>query len=98
MKIKNGFILRTVAGQNLIVPVGENTMNFNAAITLNESAAFHWNQLSEEKTEEQLLSALTEEYAIDSDTARADIKVFLNVLKTALLKNGYPKKKMFMTG
>lgn len=81
MKIKNGFILRTVAGQNLIVPVGENTMNFNAAITLNESAAFLWNQLSEEKTEEQLLSALTEEYAIDSDTARADIKVFLNVLK-----------------
>lgn len=81
MKIKNGFILRTVAGQNLIVPVGENTMNFNAAITLNESAAFLWNQLSEDKTEEQLLSALTEEYAIDSDTARADIKVFLNVLK-----------------
>lgn len=81
MKIKNGFILRTVAGQNLIVPVGENTMNFNAAITLNESAAFLWNQLSEEKTEEQLLSALTEEYAIDSDTAKADIKVFLNVLK-----------------
>lgn len=81
MKIKNGFILRTVAGQNLIVPVGENTMNFNAAITLNESAAFLWNQLSEEKTEEQLLNALTEEYAIDSDTARADIKVFLNVLK-----------------
>ena len=81
MKIKNGFIFRTVAGQNLLVPVGENTMNFNAAITLNESAAFLWNQLSEEKTEEQLLSALTEEYAIDSDTARADIKVFLNVLK-----------------
>lgn len=81
MKIKNGFILRTVAGQNLIVPVGENTMNFNAAITLNESAAFLWNKLTEEQTEEQLLSALTEEYSIDEATAKADIKVFLNVLK-----------------
>ncbi len=81
MKIKNGFILRTVAGQNLIVPVGENTMNFNAAITLNESAAFLWNKLTEEQSEEQLLSALTEEYAIDEETAKADIKVFLDVLK-----------------
>ena len=81
MKIKNGFILRTVAGQNLIVPVGENTMNVNAAITLNESAAFLWNKLTEEQSEEQLLSALTEEYAIDEETAKADIKVFLDVLK-----------------
>ncbi len=81
MKIKNGFILRTVAGQNLIVPVGENTMNFNAAITLNESAAFLWNKLTDEQTEEQLLNALTEEYAIDEETAKADIKVFLDVLK-----------------
>lgn len=81
MKIKNGFILRTVAGQNLIVPVGENAMNFNAAITLNESAAFLWNKLTEEQSEEQLLSALTEEYAIDEETAKADIKVFLDVLK-----------------
>lgn len=81
MKIKNGFILRTVAGQNLVVPLGENTMNFNAAITLNESAAFLWNLLNEEQTEENLVNALTEEYDIDEETANADVKVFLDVLK-----------------
>lgn len=81
MKIKEGFILRTVAGQNVVVPVGSNTMNFNAAITLNDSAAFLWKQLENEKTEQELLTALTEEYEIDSATARADISVFLNVLK-----------------
>ncbi|MBE6729376.1 MAG: PqqD family protein [Ruminococcaceae bacterium] len=81
MKIKNGFILRTVAGQNLIVPVGENTMNFNAAITLNDSAAFLWNQLCKETNEESLLTALLDEYDIDEATAKTDIKVFLNVLK-----------------
>lgn len=81
MKIKEGFILRTVAGQNLIVPVGNNTMNFNAAITLNESAAFLWKQLCEETNEEALVSALTQEYDIDDSTAKADITVFLNVLR-----------------
>lgn len=81
MKIKEGFILRTVAGQNVVVPVGNHAMNFNAAITLNESAAFLWKQLENETDESSLLSALMGEYEIDSDTAKADITVFLNVLK-----------------
>lgn len=81
MKIKEGFILRTVAGQNVVVPVGSNTMNFNAAITLNDSAAFLWKQLESEKTEAELLKAMTDEYEIDSATAKSDITVFLNVLR-----------------
>lgn len=81
MKIREGFILRTVAGQNVVVPVGSNTMNFNAAITLNDSAAFLWKQLENEKTEQELLDSLTEEYDIDSATAKSDITVFLNVLR-----------------
>ncbi len=81
MKIREDFILRKVAGQNLVVPTGSNTMNFNAAITLNESAAFLWNQLSEDKTEEQLTKLMTQEYNIDEATAKTDITVFLNVLK-----------------
>lgn len=81
MKIKDGFILRTVAGQNVVVPVGSNVMNFNAAITLNDSAAFLWKNLTNETTEEQLLSAMLNEYEIDKETAKADISVFLNVLR-----------------
>jgi hypothetical protein len=81
MKIKEGFILRTVAGQNVVVPVGANTMNFNVAITLNDSAAFLWKQLESEKNEQELLAALTNEYEIDSATAKSDITVFLNVLR-----------------
>lgn len=81
MKISSGFILRKVAGQNVVVPVGGNVMNFNAAITLNESATFLWKLLEEERSEEDLLTALTKEYNVDEETAKADIKVFLNVLK-----------------
>lgn len=81
MKIKEGFILRTVAGQNVVVPVGSNALNFNAAITLNETAAFLWKQLENEKTEQELLTALTDEYEIDTASAKNDITVFLNVLR-----------------
>lgn len=81
MKIKEGFILRSVAGQNVVVPVGSNTLNFNAAITLNETAAFLWKQLENDKTEQELLTALTNEYEIDSASAKGDITVFLNVLR-----------------
>lgn len=81
MKIKEGFILRNVAGQNVVVPVGSTTLNFNAAITLNETAAFLWKQLESEKTEQELLTALTDEYEIDSVSAKSDITVFLNVLR-----------------
>ena len=81
MKIRDGFILRTVAGQNVVVPVGENCLNFNAAITLNETAAFLWDCLKEDQTEESLAAKLTEEYDVTYETAKADIGVFLNVLR-----------------
>ena len=53
MKIKDGFILKEMAGSWVVVPVGENMVNFQMMMTLNESGAFLWNQLAEEKTEEE---------------------------------------------
>lgn len=80
MKIKDGFILKEMAGSWVVVPVGENMVNFQMMMTLNESGAFLWNQLAEEKTEEELVSALLEEYDTDAETAAADVKEFLQAL------------------
>lgn len=80
MKIKDGFILKEMAGSWVVVPVGENMVNFQMMMTLNESGAFLWNQLAEEKTEEELVSALLEEYDTDAETAAADVKEFLRAL------------------
>jgi excinuclease ABC subunit A len=55
MKIKKDFLLRTVAGQTVVVPTGDNVANFNAAITLNETAAFLWEVLQNDTNEETLL-------------------------------------------
>ena len=54
MKIKDGFILRSVAGTNLVVAVGERSRDFNRMMKLNDTAAFLWRQLERESTEAQL--------------------------------------------
>ena len=87
MQIKSGFMLKEVAGTIVVVPVGENSVNFNAMITLNESGAFLWKQMAEETTMEKLVEALTGEYDVDAATAEKDINKFLDTIRTAgLLK------------
>ena len=45
MKISEGFVLKKVAGEYVIVPVGGNVADFSAMITINESGAFIWDML-----------------------------------------------------
>ncbi len=85
MKIKDGFLLKKVGGQNVVVALGEASRSFNGIIRLNDTGEFLWRQLQQERTEEQLLAALTAEYDIDPEQARADIAEFLGSLKKAAL-------------
>ncbi|MEE1198957.1 MAG: PqqD family protein [Acutalibacteraceae bacterium] len=81
MKIKESYVLRSVAGENLIVPVGGNNINFNSAMTLNETGAFLWQLLTADTTRDALIAAMTKEYDIDAETAAKDIDIFITSLK-----------------
>ena len=83
MKIKQGFMLREVAGNFVVVAVGEASKNFNGVINLNESGAFLWKQLMSETTNEKLLDALLNEYDVSEEIAKKDIQMFVNKLKEA---------------
>ena len=85
MKIKDGFILRKVANRYIAVAVGEESVNFNAMVSVNETGAFLWDKLKTETTEEELLSALIAEYDVDEETAKADISEFLEKLRDGKL-------------
>lgn len=50
MRLKDGFIFRKIAGDNVIVPIGQQIQKFNGLIKINDSAAFLWNLLKEEIT------------------------------------------------
>ena len=83
MKIKDGFILREVAGSYLVVAVGTAVKQFNGMINLNETGAFLWRLLEKGATEEESVSALLKEYDVDEETAKADVKAFTNKLTEA---------------
>ena len=81
MKIKEGFILKEIAGSFVVVPVGQNLVDFSSMITLNETGAFLWNALSEEASEEQLCEKLLSEYeGVSQEEALSDIRDFVKVL------------------
>ena len=77
MKLKEGFLLREVAGSNIVVPVGKAELDFGGMLTLNPVGAFIWNQLSEDTTEEKIVRAVLDAYEIDEATARRDTHAFL---------------------
>lgn len=84
MKIEKEFILREIAGDYVIVPVGEAAVQFNGMISVNETGATIWKCLQEETDTDQIVQVLTEEYDVDDETARKDVEEFTSMLR----KNG----------
>lgn len=76
MKIKNGFILRSVAGQTVVLPTGDE-LDLNMMITLNETGTFLWERLQQETDEAALVSALLAEYDVDEATAAKAVAGFV---------------------
>ena len=76
MKIKKGFVLRTVCGENVIVGEGPDAINFGRMLSLNETAAWLWNKAKEsgDFTAESLSQALCTEYEVTPDQALADVR------------------------
>ena len=81
MKIKDGFILKEVAGENVVIPTGSNLVDFNAMMTLNETGVFLWQRLEQDTTIDKLVDAVCAEYDIDRDIATQDIKEFVQSLE-----------------
>lgn len=85
MKIKDGFILREVAGSFIVVAVGEAVKNFHGIINLNETGAFLWKILESGASKEDLIKALLAEYDVDEKTAVSDVNGFIEKLQEAKL-------------
>lgn len=81
MKLKKEFLTRTIAGETILVPIGENSAAFNGLITMNDVALFIWENLKSVSNEDEMLKKILSEYEVDEKTARADMEEFLNTLK-----------------
>ena len=79
MKQKKGFILREVCGEKVIIAEGVEVVNFNKLLSLNESAAYLWQQATVlgDFTAEQLADKLCEEYEVSKEQALHDVQQML---------------------
>ncbi|MCR4613759.1 MAG: PqqD family protein [Bacteroidaceae bacterium] len=78
MRIKEGFELRNICGENIVIGHGLENINFTKVISMNESAADIWNQLvGKEFTLDDMVRVLTDNYEVDEETARRDCEKLL---------------------
>ena len=75
MRIKKGFVLREVCGENVIVGEGLGAINFGRMLALNESAAWLWKEALAmgDFTIEALAERLCSEYEVSPEEARQDV-------------------------
>ena len=81
MKIAKGFELKNIADTYVIVPTGDNILDFSALITINETGAFIWNLLLNDADMESVVASLCAEYDVEESVAREDAAEFVNILK-----------------
>ncbi len=78
MKIKEGFELRDVCGESVIVATGRKNIDFSKVISLNESASLMWRAFVGRDFEvEDMVKVLTDNYEVDDETARKDISALI---------------------
>ena len=82
MIITKELMKREVAGECFLVPMGKSVYDYNGMFIMTELAAFIWDRLPQAQDEEEILQAILEEYEVEEAVARADLKAFLDKLRT----------------
>ena len=80
MKLKEGFILRTGAGETVALPTGGVT-NLDMMSTLNGTAKFLGEKLAVGAEKDELVNALLSEYDVDREKAEKSVDAFVARLK-----------------
>lgn len=77
------FATRKVAGQTVVVPVRGLVGDLSSVFTLNESGSTIWSLLEGPRRISDLVRALTDEFDVSTEDARADVRDYLARLREA---------------
>ncbi|CAK7059998.1 MAG: hypothetical protein DELT_01390 [Desulfovibrio sp.] len=80
MKIKEGFALREIKGQGIVVATGPAALHFNGMIRLNEVGTMIWKLLEQGETERGIVKRIAETYGQDEAVVAADVRELLDQL------------------
>lgn len=81
MKVSNQFILRTIADEHLLIPVGEAAISVKGLIALSESGKLLFEKLKNSCSREDLIAALMSEYEVAEEVAAQDTDSFLDQMR-----------------
>lgn len=81
MKIKDGFILKEVAGNNIVIATGEQKMSFNGVMTFNEVGAAVFKLLDGTNTVENIAEKIAADYNADIETVKKDVNTLIEKMK-----------------
>ena len=81
MKIKDGLMLCRVGDDYVVLAGGDTDMQIRGLTTVNETGAFIWEVLQEDKDEAAVVDALLGEFETDRATAEKDVAAFCALLR-----------------
>ena len=74
------YILRYIAGESILVSIGQGVADFCGVVVLNESAKILWTTLLGGATTEDLTEALVQAFQVSPAQAQADVEETLSIL------------------
>ena len=83
MKIKDGFVVREIAGESIVIALGEASKIFNGMIKLNETGRIIWDGLAKGEDQETIIASILSEYDVAREIVERDYNKFIDTLKGA---------------
>ncbi len=80
MKRKDDLLLQNVGGQDLLIPLGSKVLDMNGMVVLNPTGRYIWELLAEERSLEDLVTAVVDRFEVETDRAGADVRAFVDDL------------------
>lgn len=83
MKIKDGFVLREVAGQVMVIATGKASKDFHGMIRLNQTGKLVWQGVADGLSADEIAHRLTERYSVDAEKAFLDVTNMIDQMEKA---------------
>lgn len=81
MKAREGFVMRNIVGETIIMPTGSNIGKFDGAVVLNDVSALVWEKLQQPVTRDALLECILNEFEVPAEVAAKDLDALLAQLR-----------------
>ena len=82
MKRNPDFLLNTVAGKQVLVPVGKAAVKFPGMVSVNNTGAYIWELLENEITMDAVIAEITTRYDVSAEIAQKDAALFIERLRS----------------